>query len=138
MFSAPHIRSSLSRQRAVIALVVLTLFAQILLPIQSHTRLVKTGDGRLVVLCTLQGLVNAAVNDDGSLVDSGKLAQNTGKSAAIKFSQLLTSATPDPAFPRIPATPVIHAAPAISRLVAVAQPAFRRRPIRAPPFLTLV
>ena len=133
----PRIAFNLSRQRAIIALVALTLFAQILMPIQSHTRLVKTGDGRLVVLCTLQGLVSAEVDDDG-VIDAGKVVHHTGQSAAVKFSQLLASASPDAFIPRLLGAPAIHAAPTMPALARVPRIAFRQQPIRAPPLSTLV
>lgn len=72
---------------------VLTLFAQIFLPIQSHTRAIQTNTGRTVVVCTLQGYQTLQLDEKGRIIESQYESQ-TQTSAAVKFSQLLAHAAP--------------------------------------------
>jgi len=78
---------------SIVLMFVLTLFAQIFLPIQSHTRAVQTDSGRTVVLCTLQGYQTVQLDEQGRIIESQYESQ-TQTSAAVKFSQLLAHATP--------------------------------------------
>ncbi len=85
------------RQSAgVIFLLIVAFAAQVLLPIQSHTSTVVTKSGKVVVLCTLQGMQAFLFNDEGgvgeaisdSVVATVSDASNKG-SAAFRFSLLL-------------------------------------------------
>lgn len=117
------------REGLVMTLVCLLLL-QALIPIQSHTRWIKTPEGRFVEMCTLQGLV---------LVDTGAGEQideeDQTRSPAMAFSNLLCSAVGT----------VADAAPAWVALVSTESPIYvplavpalfpvQQRPIRAPPF----
>lgn len=117
------------RQRgALLSVMLLLVFAQSLLPIQSHTRWVQSADGRLIEMCTLQGIVVVDAADNGDLGDTAP-----SRSAAMSFSDLLTSA----------ATGVPEAQPAWVALIATEFPpqitstptrqGVQQRPIRAPP-----
>jgi len=84
---------SLWQKRNIVLMFVLILLAQTFLPLQSHTRVVLTDTGRVVVLCTLQGYQTVQFDEQGRI--TGKQYQSQAQtSAAVKFSQLLSYATP--------------------------------------------
>jgi len=119
-----------ARDGVLLWALALLLFAQALIPIQSHTRWAVADDGRVVELCTLHGTL--ARPADGDLSPAG---QDDGRSPAMAFSHLLASA--------ITAQPVIQPAwlTLVSResppaaIVLPAQRPLRLAPIRAPPAL---
>jgi len=86
-------RLSSHNHHGIIKMMVLLLFIQTLLPLQTHTRVARTDSGRLVVLCTLQGIQKVQLDDQGRIIEKGFHA-TTHSSAAVKFSQLLGSASP--------------------------------------------
>lgn len=77
-----------ARDGVLLWALALLLFAQALIPIQSHTRWALTDDGQVIELCTLHGTV---VIDDrtGKLISD---QQEQGRSPAMAFSHLLASA----------------------------------------------
>lgn len=81
------------QKRSIVLMFVVTLFAQILLPVQLHTRTIQTDKLRTVVLCTLQGYQTVQLDEQGRIIESQYHSQ-VQTSAAVKFSQLLAYATP--------------------------------------------
>lgn len=65
----------------------LLLFAQLLLPVQAHSQLVRT-DGMTIVMCTLQGPKTVEITLDGVIIE------HPAPSAAMQFSDLLKDFTP--------------------------------------------
>ena len=53
------------------------LFAQLLLPIQAHSRLVHDGHGLTVVVCTLEGPREASLHLPGCLLYTSDAADDT-------------------------------------------------------------
>jgi hypothetical protein len=92
MTTSTHSNQNTAR---IIWLLALVLFAQALFPLQLHTAAVKASDGRVVVLCTLQGYKSVQVGADGQIVEVDKSQiGNPHHSAAWSFSQLMTGAVP--------------------------------------------
>lgn len=124
------VTGSAHRRIALVWSLVLMVFAQTLIPIQSHTRWAETDDGRLVEICTLHGLVT--VDASTGALNADRLDTRT---AAMDFSQLMTSAV----------SGTVSVQPAWLALVAVEHPPAvigtpTQRPsrftqIRAPPYL---
>ncbi len=81
------------------------LFAQLLLPIQAHSRLVHDGHGLTVVVCTLEGPREASLHLPGLDDDSPR------GSAAMVFSDLLNHFTP--------VTPEVRPPQAVLQRIAV-------------------
>ncbi|MCB1789825.1 MAG: hypothetical protein KDJ24_05970 [Gammaproteobacteria bacterium] len=110
-------------------LMLFVLLVQMMIPIQSHSRLVQTPDGRVFEMCTLQGVV--LVDADGQHVTDEK----PSRSAAMAFSDLLTAAAIDVAEPQ-PAwrTFVAGEFPPLL-LQSPTQQSVQQRSIRAPPVL---
>jgi hypothetical protein len=112
-------------------LLMLSLLGQMLLPVQAHTRWQRDGQGRLVELCTLQGVRTVHLDPDtGQPLPAGP---DHGVSPAMAFSALLSHA----------AVATIVPLPRVQgHLVSSATPPHRRTPlppelpevaIRAPP-----
>lgn len=120
-----HMRS----YRAITMLMLFVLLVQMMIPIQSHSRLVQTPDGRVFEMCTLQGVV--MVDADGQHVTDEK----PSRSAAMAFSDLLTAAAIDVAEPQ-PAwrTFVAGEFPPLL-LQSPTRQSVQQRSIRAPPVL---
>ncbi len=67
----------------------LVLFAQLLIPLQAHSRIARDAHGLTVVVCTLQGPRDMALDAQGRPVSGHPHA-----SAAMAFSQLLNNVSP--------------------------------------------
>ncbi len=81
------------QQTGVIFLLIVAFAAQVLLPLQSHTYTVVTKTGKVVVLCTLQGMRSFQLDDEGQIGEAISAASNQ-ESAAYRFSQLLAYSSP--------------------------------------------
>lgn len=77
-----------SQNRAIAWLCIFLLFAQTLIPLQSHTKLVKNHHGILVSVCTLEGIKQVEL-DLPPIAGEEKTSQQELPSAAEKFSTLL-------------------------------------------------
>ena len=114
-------------------LMALVLLGQALFPIQLHTRLVLGPDGRLVQVCTLQGIKSVLVQatDEERVADQNE----NGRSPACAFSQLPAGALPA-GFAvwrdRLQST-AVAAVPSPKSMPRAPLP--RHTPIRAPPTL---
>lgn len=75
------------RRTALVSSLILVLFAQTFIPIQSHTHWFENTDGRLVEVCTLQGVVTIDAVTGAPITEV-----LNARSVAIDFSQLMTSA----------------------------------------------
>ena len=117
------------RQQSIIVLFALLLIAQVLFPIQLHTRVAQTASGKTVILCTLQGHASAAVDDDQ--LDAA--AQKTESSPAVKFSQLLSTATPIPAVPIFTVEEIASTETVSLQQATLNNSEYWRFSIRAPP-----
>lgn len=125
----------LRRQRgrlAVLWILSLLLFAQALIPIQSHTRWAVADDGRVVELCTLHGTVLVDADTGQPLAEQ----DDEGRSPAMAFSQLLASAVSGHAVaqPAWLALVAIESPPAVIGIPT--QRTLRLAHIRAPPALS--
>ena len=129
MIHSTGIRSGI--RQTIAKLMVLVLFAQVLMPLQSHTRLVRTDGGRMVVLCTLQGLEQLQLDDQGQIVEK-KFHSGNHHSAAVKFSQLLGGASLHAAID-IALTPITDSAPRTLSRIFIPFQHRQRLSIRAPP-----
>ena len=81
------------QQTGVILLLLVAFAAQVLLPLQSHTNTVVTKSGKVVVICTLQGMRSFMVDEEGYIGEAVSVSLNQG-SAAYKFSELLAYSSP--------------------------------------------
>jgi len=123
--------SKKSTYHRLIRLLSFLLLLQGLLPVQLHTVLVRDDNGRLLEICTLEGIRTVAIDEHGNpLSDS---SEGTERSAAIAFSQLVAEVLPDTTEPLL-----VHSSPADFhhprphiQLVSTALPGLL--PIRAPP-----
>ena len=104
------------RVRLALGLVAV-LFAQLLLPIQAHSRLARDGHGLTVVVCTLDGPREIELSLPGVSDDSPH------GSAAMAFSDLLNHFTP--------VAPVVRPPQAVLQRITVATD--RPAPLRHSP-----
>jgi hypothetical protein len=122
-----------ARHGVLLWALALLLFAQALIPIQSHTRWALTDDGQVIELCTLHGTV--AVDETGKLVSDSD-QQDQDRSPAMAFSHLLASALTGQAVtqPTWLGLIVRETPPAVIGIPT--QRSLRHTPIRAPPVLS--
>jgi hypothetical protein len=73
------------------------LLLQGLLPMQLHTVLVRGDSGRLLEICTLEGIKTVVIDEHGN--PASDFTKGNERSAAIAFSQLMAEALPDTAEP---------------------------------------
>jgi len=73
-----------------VRLLLLSLLAQLLLPVQAHSRWHVDDHGRLVELCTLQGMQSVLIDPDSGVPQP--LQPDPGFSPAMAFSALLAHA----------------------------------------------
>lgn len=121
----------LGRRPGLPWLLGILLFAQTLIPLQSHTRLEVNDQGIVVEICTLNGVTSMVLhqNDEAPYQDGG----DEPRSPAMAFSQLMAETLMDlasvqPAWTRLAATihpPAVVGEPSLSNS--------RLTSIRAPP-----
>ncbi len=114
-------------------LLVSLIILQNLLPVQSHTQMVTTDTGRTVLMCTLDGLQEVSVNEDG-LFSEQQVQQHNIFSAAINFSELMSSATTVVKVFQIPSIFIPSLILAIVNTVNITTDTKSFQLIRAPPF----
>jgi hypothetical protein len=122
------------QQRAsVLWLMALLLFAQALIPIQSHTRWAVADDGQVVEICTLQGTVLMTLHADGQPAEPA--AERSDRGPAMAFSLLLAEAlsTHIDIQPAWLALAAVESSPAV--IGTLTRRALRHAHIRAPPSL---
>lgn len=115
----------------LIPLLSLLLLLQGLLPVQLHTTLVRDDNGRLLEICTLEGIQTLVVNERGELVSD--FIKDNERSAAIAFSQLMTEALPDVAEPLLIHSLFIALHYSQPSVLSVPSTPSGLLPIRAPP-----
>ena len=123
-----------SQNQAVAWLCIFLLFAQNLVPLQSHTRLAKDQFGVLVSVCTLEGTKQVQL-DLPPIAGGEKSSSEELPSAAVKFSTLLAESHLSTLEFRTDAV-LIKVGSATESLI----PSFRNNPhgwypIRAPPLV---
>ena len=91
----------LKRFEGLIWLLVLALYTQAMMPVQTHTQMVQDDSGRMVVVCTLEGTKTVQVGDDGQIIEVDSLASSKHDSAAWTFSDLMAAAAPFAESPQI-------------------------------------
>ena len=85
----PALREMRAR-RFVLLWMSLMLLAQVLIPIQSHSRLGVDGDGMVVEICTLQGVQHLVMNPHTGELEPQ--VDEDARSAAMDFSLLMAEA----------------------------------------------
>jgi len=114
-----------------VRLLLLSLLAQLLLPVQAHTRWHVDDRGRLVELCTLQGVQSVLIDPDSGLPQP--VQPDPGFSPAMAFSALLAHAVVA-GCAALPSQHVRCELPAAQRAVATPLPPdLSDAPIRGPP-----
>lgn len=121
-------------RRAWLCLMSLLLLAQVLLPIQAHTRWAVNDQGQVIELCTLHGSVMMTLTRDGKPQPAAQ-PQQDDRTAAMSFSLLLAGALS--AVPEIQlawlALSTVDTPPAV--IGTPTQRPLRLASIRAPPSL---
>ncbi|MCW8964813.1 MAG: hypothetical protein OQL16_13540 [Gammaproteobacteria bacterium] len=119
--------------RRFIRLLSFLLLLQGLLPVQLHTVLVRDDNGRLLEVCTLEGVKTVVMDEHGDPVSDS--TQGNERSAAIVFSQLVAEALPDTAEPLVIYSPPadFHHPLVQMQVISIAPPGLL--PIRAPPIV---
>ena len=120
------------QQQSIVILVCLVLISQVLFPLQLHTKVVQTASGKTVVVCTLQGHGGSDAGHEGHQMDMAQ-AEDAQASPAVKFSQLLSTATPLSILPAIPADDFAGTEVVTLQQLQPVQIRHRRFSIRAPP-----
>ena len=110
---------------------MLSLLGQALLPVQAHTRWQRDGQGRLVELCTLQGVRTVRLDPDSGQPQPAQT--DHGVSPAMAFSALLLHAAVVDCVPplTVHGRTVLPVAPPLQR--APLPPELPDAAIRAPP-----
>jgi hypothetical protein len=109
----------------------LLLLLQGIFPVQSHTYLVRGDDGRVVEVCTLEGIKTLVIDDNGNPVEHDPA--DSERSAAIAFSSLVAEALPGIDALILPSSldRTEYIAHAQQEVFSVSAPCLK--PIRAPP-----
>jgi len=120
--------------RALVArILAVVMLVQVLIPIQAHTQLIQAENGRVVILCTLDGERAITVDDLGHVSDQQTAGSDLNHNAAIKFSLLMAEAAAHDSGPAISFLQSGHAPvmrETVAQLFLLSVTTF---PIRAPP-----
>ena len=117
-----------------VSLVSLLLLLQGLFPAQMHSKLVKDANGQLVEVCTLYGIRSIALDELGHpLDDTGP--NNSDRSAAMAFSQLMAEAVSDVTIPVVIQEDVPSYVVPVLYAIVLPEVTSVLTPIRAPPLV---
>lgn len=72
-------------------LLMFLIVLQNIFPLQSHTKTVMTDTGRMVLICTLEGMVPLSLDENNHITEQQHL-EGSLSSVAILFSELMSSA----------------------------------------------
>lgn len=92
MYPAPPLAPPRQSAHALIWLLMLLVWIQNLLPIQSHTRLARDTAGTVVVVCTLHGTKTLPLDMRGVTTPQSDDTPEQTVTPACLFSQLMTTA----------------------------------------------
>lgn len=84
----------IARRARWVWLLCLSLLAQALIPVQAHSRWQQDADGRVVVICTLQG--TRTLHLDPATGQPQPADSHSGHSPAMAFAGVLAHAAPAP------------------------------------------
>ncbi|TNG03260.1 MAG: hypothetical protein EP297_00440 [Gammaproteobacteria bacterium] len=126
-----NLRSRRLRDR-LIPLLSFVLLLQGLFPLQLHTILVKEKNGSLVEVCTINGLKTIKLDDAGNLLDK-EVQDDSRRSAAIAFSELMAEVVPDITVPVITRDETPSSSISNIYTVVISEATSGLKPIRAPP-----
>ena len=124
--------NKLKKFEALVWLLALALYTQAMMPVQTHTQVVQDDTGRMVVVCTLEGMKTVQVID-GQIIEVDSLASSKHESAAWSFSDLMAAAAPFAEAPTVYPPELNASQPPVYYQLALTEGRQQVRAIRAPP-----